>query len=80
MKKLWNKILPYIGPVLTATAGCLELFAHHTVAYKIGIGLGFVLSAFGVRRGYQTNSLPSGLSKQLDRIPNNITGIRGSKK
>ena len=76
-KKKWYKRKELWGAALTVISGGLELFAPpHTVAYKVGVVVGIGLSAFGLRQGYQGDNLPSGISKYMDKIPNNITGKR----
>jgi len=76
----WYKRKEIWGGALTVVSAGLELFAPpHTVGYKVGVLVGIGLSVFGLRQGYQSNNLPSGLSKTLDKVPDGLTGKKGSK-
>lgn len=61
----------------------LSYFPDHTVAHQVGTfcnaSVGIAVTWFGVKKGYQSDNLPSGLSKVLDKVPDSITGIRGIK-
>lgn len=78
--KAWWKRKETWGAALTVISGGLELFApSHTVAYKVGVFLGLGLSATGLRKGYSSDNLPSGIASLMDKIPNSITGEKGKK-
>jgi hypothetical protein len=78
-ERKWWKRKEVWGGVLTVLSAGLELFAApHTLGYKAGILIGVGLSVWGFRKGYQADNLPSGISKVMDRIPDKITGVRGS--
>lgn len=68
------------GVALTAVSGILVLFNEHTAAYKIGVGLGVGLTAFGLRSGYKADNLPKGITEVMDSIPDSITGKKGADK
>jgi hypothetical protein len=65
-KKSWYKRKEVWGTALTAVSGLLTLFAEHTIAYKVGFGLGIIISAVGLKQGYKANNLPSGITKTID--------------
>ena len=75
--KPWFERKEVWGAGLSAASGILMLFSSNTVAYKIGAGIGIVLGVTGLRAGYKSDNLPSGLSSVMDKIPNAITGVRG---
>ena len=79
-KKPWYSRFENIGGILTGISTVLTLFAPNTFAYKAGIGIGAVMGIFGLRKGYQADNLYPGISDKLDKIPNSITGVRGSAK
>jgi hypothetical protein len=55
-KEFWGTVIT-LGSIM-ADISVLGLLPQHTVAYKIGIGIGITLTAFGVRRGYKDQNLP----------------------
>lgn len=74
-----------LGKTLAITAvgftpEILKLFPEHTVAFKLAIPIGFAVQMFRNRIKYEKNNLPSGVTKHFDKIPNSITGIKGSKQ
>lgn len=80
-KKAWYKRKEFWGSALTTASGLLMLFSPNTVAYKIGTGLSIIagsgLIGQGLKTGYQSDNLPSGLTRVLDLIPDRITGVKG---
>lgn len=68
------------GAALTTISGTLVLFDQKTTAYKIGVVLGLGLTAFGLRSGYKADNLPSGITKTMDKIPDFLTGKKGTEK
>lgn len=81
-KKRWYKKKEFWGIVAIA-GNALKLAPDHTFANDLG---GFFLATIpitlwmGLVDGYKADNLPSGLSKMMDKLPNEVTGIRGSKK
>lgn len=83
--KWWLKT---IGEALLWTGGyyateILQVFPDNTIAHQVAIPVGFMIGfmvrkAIGTKSEYKQDTLPSGLSRVLDKIPNSITGIRGS--
>ena len=66
--KKWHKRKEVWGAALTVISGGLMLFAPvYTVAYKVGAFIGLALGAFGIKKGYKANNLPSGLTKIIDK-------------
>jgi hypothetical protein len=76
----WYKRKEIIGAALTVVSAGLKQFETYTVAYKVGFVIGIGLTAYGLKKGYQADNLPSGLSDAMDKIPNTITGVRGINK
>lgn len=78
MKVPFWKRREFWGSVVTGASAFAEmahigLFPQHTVAYKVGMGIGVTLMIFGVRRGYKDENLigqkngiqlPEGLRKK----------------
>lgn len=63
--------------ILAFTPELLQIFPDHTVAFKLAIPVGLILSGIGLRKGYRANNLqlPGGLgdiSNAIDRLPNTI--------
>ena len=46
--------------------------------FLIGTFIGTALSIVGYRKGYQANNLSEIETKVLDRLPNSLTGVKGS--
>ena len=68
------------GTVLVAYAPeILQLFPEQTLLFKLALPIGFMLKLMFLRKDYKADGLPDGLSKVMDKIPNKITGIKGSK-
>lgn len=61
-----------------------EIAKEHTLIFKLAPIIGGVLSSIwastGLRKGYQNDELPSGVTKVLDKIPDSITGKKGETK
>lgn len=58
----------------------LQIFPEHTLAFKLALPVGFFLKAIAMRTEYGKDTLPSGMTKMMDRIPDNITGKKGNLK
>lgn len=65
---------PEIIDALTSSGFLKE----YTLVAKLGLPLAVILQSLGIRRGYKKDNLPSGLTKALDKIPDAITGVKGS--
>lgn len=80
--KPWYLRKEVLGTALSTVSGLLMLFPSHTTAYKvgatIGITLGGITGIIGLRKGYQANNLPDGITKVMDAIPDSLTGVKGS--
>ena len=85
--KWWLKT---VGEGLLWTGGyyateLLKLFPDNTVADQIAIPAGFIIGFmvrkyFGTRNEYKRDELPGGLTRVMDKMPNSLTGIKGSTK
>jgi hypothetical protein len=67
---------PEIIDALTST-GVLK---EYTLVAKLGLPLAAILKIFNVKKQYQKDNLPSGLTKIMDKIPDNYTGTKGELK
>ena len=80
----WFKRLEVWGTILQGTSAILMLFPNVSTAYHIGAAIGIVVGTTtqikGLLTGYQSDNLPSGITKVMDKIPDKITGIKGSAK
>lgn len=76
----WYERKEVWGSILATASGILELFDNNSTAYKVGLGIGVALTAFGLRAGYQYNNLPDGLTKAFDKLPDGLTGSKGEKE
>lgn len=65
---------------ISFTPEILGLFPEHTLAFKLAIPAGFLVKYLVTKTHYEKDTLPSGVAAQLDKVPNSITGVRGSKK
>ena len=53
---------------------------EHTLLSKLSPVIIAMIAHKKAKEKYQKDELPSGLSKMYDKLPNKITGIKGSKK
>lgn len=60
--------------VLSVTPEILGVFPQHTLAFKLALPVGLLLTAFGLRKGYQANNLWGWATRLLHKIPNKLTG------
>lgn len=81
-KKAWYLRKEVIGTAVSSLSSLLLLFPQHTTAHVVGAGLGIALGAvttiLGLKKGYEADNLPSGITKVMDAIPDSITGVKGS--
>lgn len=85
MKKAkWYQRKEIWGAVLTSLSSVLMLFPQQTTTYKVGAGIGIFLggitTVLGLQNGYESDNLPSGITKVMDQIPDSLTGVKGSAK
>jgi hypothetical protein len=58
----------------------LQLLPENTLLFKLAIPIGVAIKFFKMKYDYKRDNLPSGISeKTLDKLPDKITGIKGSK-
>lgn len=80
--KPWYERLEVWGTVLQGLSGLFLLFPAATTVHVVGVALGLIVGTAtqvkGLRVGYQSNNLPSGITKVMDKIPGPITGVKGS--
>lgn len=77
-----SAVIAYVPDV--APWALQKIAAEHTLVFKLAPMIGGVLSAIwastGLRKGYQKDELPSGVTKVLDKIPDSLTGRKGESK
>lgn len=56
----------------------LQVFPEHTVAFKLALPIGFALKLFMVKADYKKDILPSGMTRLMDKVPDSLTGVKGS--
>ena len=77
----WTKTIAQ-GVAVTAVTFApeiLQIFPEHTLAFKLALPIGFLAKFVFMKKDYKKDQLPSGLTRFLDKVPDNITGIRGSE-
>lgn len=78
----WYKRKELIGCFAIVGLG-LSQFPSYTTANKVGTfitgSVGIAITWFGIKQGYQSDNLPSGITKIMDKVPDSITGVKGSK-
>jgi hypothetical protein len=77
-----SAVIAYIPDV--APWALQKITAEHTIVFKLAPMIGGLLSAIwastGLRKGYQKDELPAGITKVMDKIPDSLTGIKGESK
>lgn len=58
----------------------LRIFPEQTLAFKLALPIGAFLKFMWMRKEYQKDTLPSGMTKAMDNVPDSMTGIKGSTK
>ena len=92
--KPWYKRKEFWGPIIAAGSAALgylpdaapmiiqKLVPAHTLVFQlaqpIGILLGGLFTAMGLKKGYKADNLPSGITKAMDKIPDSLTGVKGA--
>jgi hypothetical protein len=80
----WFKRLEVWGTILQGASAILMLFPNVSAAYHIGAAIGIIVGTAtqvkGLTTGYQSDNLPSGITKIMDKIPDSLTGVKGSLK
>jgi hypothetical protein len=76
----WGKT---IGQGLAITAvtfapEILRIFPEHTMVFKLAVPIGFMIKFLWMRKDYKKDVLPSGITKVMDKIPDAVTGEKGS--
>lgn len=82
-KNLWYYI-KNVGQTVGAAAFAflpeiLQLFPEYTLVFKASAVAGAIWKAKNIKEDYLKDNLPNGVAKILDKVPNSITGERGSK-
>lgn len=79
-KEVWGTALTLLSfsPELINSVVDIGLLPEYTLVAKLATPIGLILTAFGLRSGYKDNNLPGGLTKLMDKVPDSITGVKGS--
>lgn len=69
-KELWGTLINLVAfaPEL------LQAFPEKTLAFKLALPVGIILTALGLRKGYKANNLWRWTTDIMHKIPNKITG------
>jgi len=78
--KWYKKRENYGNVLLVISLAFMQFFPKESIWFGIGSFIGVVLSAFGYRAGYKVNNLNKLETKVMDKLPNSITGKKGSLK
>ena len=73
----YNYVVEYAPEVLEKLADQLP---EHTLLAKLSPAIIALIAHKKGKEKYEKDELPSGLTKFYDRLPNKITGVKGSKK
>ena len=65
--------------VLTFAPEILGQFPGHTVASKLAIPVTVIWTGLRMRDWYMKDILPDAATNILDRMPDKVTGVKGSK-
>ena len=79
-KEVWGTALTLLSfsPEIVNSFVDIGILPEYTLVAKLATPIGLILTALGLRSGYKDNNLPGGLTKAMDKIPDTITGVRGS--
>ena len=79
-KEVWGTALTLLSfsPELINSVVDVGLLPEYTLVAKLATPIGLILTALGLRAGYKDNNLPGGLTRVMDKIPDNISGVKGS--
>lgn len=79
-KEVWGTALTLLSfsPDIVNSFVDVGLLPEYTIVAKLATPVGLILTVLGLRSGYKDNNLPGGLTKAMDKIPDSITGVRGS--
>lgn len=87
-KKPWWKTAESIGagllglvafaPELIDGLVKTDILKDYTLVAKLALPLSILVKAFGLKKQYLLDNLPSSLTKLLDKVPDSITGVKGS--
>ncbi len=65
---------------ITFAPELLQILPKHTLLFKLALPIGFFLKAMKMKTEYGKDTLPSGMTKMMDKIPDNLTGKKGNLK
>lgn len=65
---------------ITFAPEILQVFPEQTLAFKLALPIGFLVKFLWMKSEYKQDVLPSGMTKVMDKIPDSVTGEKGSTK
>jgi len=83
LKKIWWYVKE--GAILTGSTALaflpeiLSQFKDYTVAAKLAVPVAIIWRGLKLRDRYVKDTLPEFATKVLDKVPDSITGVKGSK-
>lgn len=79
-KEVWGTALTLLSfsPELINSFVDVGVLPEYTIVAKLATPIGLILTALGLRSGYKDNNLPGGLTKLMDKVPDRISGVKGS--
>jgi len=78
-KEVWGAALTLLSfsPEIVNSFVDIGILPEYTIVAKLATPIGLILTALGLRSGYKDDNLPGGLTRMLDKIPDNISGVKG---
>ncbi len=64
---------------ITFAPEILQVFPEQTLAFKLALPIGFLVKFLWMKREYKQDVLPTGMTSMMDRVPDSITGVKGSE-
>lgn len=83
LKKIWFYVkegaIFTLSTAITFLPEILSQFKDYTIAAKAALPLTVIWRSLEMRKKYMQNTLPEFATKVLDKVPNSITGVKGSQ-
>lgn len=81
-KEVWGTALTLLSftPEIVNSFVDIGILPEYTLVAKLATPIGLILTALGLRSGYKQDNLPGGITRAMDKMPDEFTGIKGSKK
>lgn len=66
------------SPELIEWAVESDILKDYTLVAKLALPLSILVKVLGLKKQYMMDNLPSGITKIFDKVPDKITGTKGS--